>query len=156
MTRPFSDLPDMLSDTVEAARKGQRRGVQQAALYVTTEIRKNIRIATGGDMWMSGVGRRGARVGAGYDIKGTVNPTAFIKAKGPLHLLERDTSPHVIPRKRRYGRKRYAAFGGNVYSWVQHPGTRGKHPFERGWKTARAKTPEIFQKEIHDAVKKVW
>jgi hypothetical protein len=154
--RDLSDLARSASATADALPAAQRRGVQKAALLVTTAIRSEILSATG-DMRLSGVGRRGAKVGAKFDIKGTANPTALITATGPLHLIERDTQPHDAPRRRSRGRRRYVAFGGNVYSRATGSGgSRGKHPFEKGWKRAGPQTPEIFQREVREAVRKAW
>jgi hypothetical protein len=155
MARDLADLARSASATADALQVAQKIGVRKAALHVTTAIRLEIRKVTG-DMKLSGVGRRGARVGAKYDIKGTVNPTAFITATGPLHLIERDTSPHRVPRNRRSGRKRYAVIGGHPYDHADHPGTAGKHPFERGWMKSGIETPEIFQQEIRKAIRQAW
>lgn len=156
MPRGLGDLAASAARTAEAIPVAQKRGVQKAALFVTTTIRSEIRSATG-DMRLSGAGRRGARVGAKYDIKGTRNPTALISATGPLHLIERDTQPHDVPRSRSRGRRRYVAFGGGVYSRATASGgSRGKHPFEKGWKRAGPQTPEIFQREVREAVRKAW
>jgi hypothetical protein len=153
--RDLGDLAASASRTADALQPAQRRGVQQAALHTVTLIRSEMRGATG-DMRMSGVGKRGAKIGARYDVKGNTNPVALIRATGPAHLIERDTQAHRIPRERSRGRKRYAAFGGSVYSRVEHPGTRGKHPFERGWKKAAPQTPAIFQREVRAALRKSW
>lgn len=155
MPRDLLDLAASAARTADALQGAQAQGVRRAAIHVTTAIRSEILSATG-DMRLSGVGRRGAKVGAKFDIKGTTNPTALITATGPLHFIERDTAPHTIPRTRRRGRKRYVAFDGGVYSRVEHPGTRGKHPFERGWRQAAPLTAQIFQTEVRDAFRRAW
>ena len=74
-------------------------------------------------------------MGAKYTVRGTTNPTAVVKATGPLQLLERDTKPHTIaPRPRRGQTKRRALrlANGAFVAGVNHPGTKGKEPFGRG------------------------
>jgi len=140
-------LPDELA-------QASRVGVGRAALHVTTDVRAEIRAVTGGDMRLSGVGLRGARVGARYSVKGTQNPTALIRATGPIQLIERDTQPHGIrPRRRRVKALKFADGGFYAHSW--HPGTRGKHPFQKGVAKAAPDTGRIFQTEIDNAMKKV-
>ena len=39
---------------------------------------------------------------------------------------------------------------------VEHPGTRGKHPFERGVELAGKDTKKIFKREIGLALEKAW
>jgi hypothetical protein len=158
VTRPLSDLVAIAEALPKELQQAQVKGVQKAALFTTRSIRDQIRSATGGDMRMSGVGKRGTKLNAYYDVKGRVNPTALIKARGPLQLLERDTSPHEIrPRKRRKakgqsGRKALRLSDGNFRGTVRHPGTRGKHPWAKGVAKSRGKTEQIFEDEIHKAI----
>lgn len=136
--------------------KAQARGVQRSALHVTRSVRDEIRAVTG-DMRLSGVGLRGARVGARYDIKGTVNPTALIRATGPLHLIERDTRPHEIKRRKRRGKKALRLADGRFVSGaVQHPGTRGKRPFAKGVDATKESAPRVFDAEIQRAMREVF
>ncbi len=154
MPRDLDDLATSIGRTIPALQEAQKRGIQKAALHVTGKIRDEIRSVTG-DMRLSGVGRRGAKVGAKFDIKGSINPTALITATGPLHLIERDTSPHRIPRTR--GRKkRIAVIDGHPYHHANHPGTAGKHPFAKGVARGAPDTPKIFQAEVRKAVVKAW
>lgn len=115
-------------------RETERKMVQAAALSVTTAVRAEIASATHGTNRLSGVGRRGAKVGVGYDMKGSANPTALVRARGPLHLIESNTAAHPIrPRKR--GKRvlaNQASGFGPVASVANHPGTTGKHPFAKG------------------------
>lgn len=100
------------------------------------------------------VGRnRAQKIGVGYSfISEAGRPAALIKARGAVHLLERDTKPHVIPRVKgqavthtaagrrkkggkvgtaRAARKRLL-IGGDFRTSVMHPGTKGKHPWKKG------------------------
>ncbi len=157
MTRTMLDFAESCQRFPEELQKAQARGVRRAALHVTRSVRGEIRAATNGDMEMSGVGLRGARVGARYDIKGTVNPTALIRATGPLHLIERDTRPHEIKRRKRRGKKALRMADGRFVSGaVQHPGTRGKRPFAKGVDATKESAPRVFDAEIQRAMREVF
>lgn len=123
-------------------------------------------------MTLSGVGKSGAKVGVTFNVKGTKNPTALVRATGPLHLLENDTSEHTIFARqvgrvqgRRTRENRRAAkqqlydtlFGGQTAGFlgnagrefaasgvVHHPGSRGKHPWSSAMPVVRAATPQVF------------
>jgi hypothetical protein len=167
MPRDLGDLAASAARTADALQGAQAQGVRRAAVYATTMIRNEIRSATG-DMRLSGVGRKGARVGARFDVKGTRNPTALIRATGPLHLIERDTGPHSIYPKgqtfattrkgnvRRRGTSRALKIGEGYAAYAEHPGTRGKHPFQKGVAKAAPETPRIFQREVRAAIAKAW
>jgi hypothetical protein len=153
VTRTLADLAASAARMPAELQKAQRRGVQQAALLTTRTIRAEIRAATGGDMRLSGVGRRGARVGARYDIKGVENPTALITATGPLHLIERPTRPHLITPKRR---KALRFKDGSFSMSAESRGTRGRQPFGRGVKKAAPQTGALFDREIQKAIARGW
>jgi hypothetical protein len=134
--------------------------VGKAAQVVKGSVEAQMRSAVGNDLRMSGVGRSGARIGVRYDVKGSRNPTAFLRATGPVQLVERDTIAHtILPRSvgRAQGRSKAARraakqdlynalfgasvgsgatplkIGGDRFAYrVKHPGTKGKHPFEKG------------------------
>ena len=142
----------------EAIREGQAAGVRKAALQMTRAIRGEIRVASGADSRLSGVGRRGVRVGARFDVRGKVNPTALIRATGPLQLIERDTKAHDIGPRRKYARgsrkkKPAIKFGGRYAPGVRHPGTRGRAPFARGVERTRDLPATIIDSEIWRRVK---
>ena len=156
MSRDLADLARSVAQTPEALQRGALRGVTAASLYVTREIRDEIRGVTG-DMRLSGVGRRGARVGAKYDVKGTGgNPSVLITATGPIQLIERDTAPHEMRPRRRRGAKALRLPDGSFYAHVQHPGTRGKHPFEHGAERGGLRSTEKFNAAVEKELMRVW
>lgn len=117
-----------MSDAVESDRmKIARKGAKAAK----DEHAKRIRRDSGGDMRMSGVGKRGRKVGVRFDEQSN---RVLIRATGPLHLLDRPTKAHRIPRRRGgRARKRYVVIpgagrrgGAGVFESARHPGTRGK------------------------------
>lgn len=157
MTRGLGDLAASAARTSAALADAQRAGVRRSALHVTGKIRDQVRRDTG-DMRLSGVGKRGAKVGARFALVGdTSNPTAYITATGPMQLLERDTKAHRIPRSRgRRARKRYAVIGGRPYSRAAHPGARGKGTFGKGVAEGAKGSGEIFHAEVARAVRGAW
>ena len=156
--------------------QASRGAVDKAALFVTQSARASIAAGSGGDSALSNVGR-GARVGARYDVKGNTNPTALVRATGPLHLLDNPTRAHQITAKVRKGRSRAsrssfynAIFGGSGgFSGVQpmrtpygpryrvnHPGTRGKRTFFDGVDRARGFLPKVYAAEYREQMRRFW
>jgi len=168
MPRGLGDLAASAADVAKAIPEAERRGVTRAALHTTQVIRAEIRRVTG-DMRLSGVGATGAKVGARYDLKrGRASATAEVKATGPLHLIERDTSAHVIwPKGRTYSRTRRGGIrrrgtktaltiGSNLRAYADHRGTTGQYPFRKGWQKAAQKTPLIFRQEVRKQIVRAW
>jgi len=108
---------------------------------------------------LSGVGKKGAKLTVTTTYSGGREPTALVKAKGPWQLIERDTAAHQIPRQRRtktfegvFGHAVVpgGAEGGDhgkrgVRTRVQHPGTKGQHPWAKGTDAARPAITRLFQ-----------
>lgn len=135
-----------------------RKGVEQVSLDLTRKARRNIAGASGGDSRLSGVGKRGTKVGARYTLKGE---TALVRAEGPLQLIERDTKAHsIVPRsvsrtRRTAGPKALSTPYGPRYS-VDHPGTRGQHPFEKAVDATAPDALRIFQRELEQALRRAF
>jgi len=146
-SRSVPEFVGRLRKMPRAIERGAEQAVGDVAQVVTTEIRTQIEQASGGDSRLSRVGRRakGAKVGARYNVrKAGGRSTALVGATGPLHLIERDTKAHEIQARRAGGRLR---IGDDIVSGpVRHPGTRGKHPFERGVKNAQPKVGPTLQR----------
>lgn len=150
----LSRITDFASALPGELARAQQRGIRAGALAVTRSIRAETAQATGGDSRLSGVGRRGARVGARYDVKGVTNPTALIRATGPFQLIEHDTSAHPIrPRRRRRGGRLRLA-DGSFRAGVRHPGTRAKRPFARGVTRAQSEPGKALDRAVQDAIKR--
>ncbi|SDG95276.1 hypothetical protein [Klenkia brasiliensis] len=158
-----------------AVREGQTRGVRAGALRATTIIREEINGAVpSGRLKMNG---KPKRVGAGFRM--LAGSAAKISAQGPLHLVERDTSAHYEPRDATSSRVSYRLRGGRLTAtekkrrgragkakgvsvpgigfrrFVIHPGTTGKHPFERGQLRARTEVGRIILDEVADGIRAV-
>lgn len=96
--------------------RAQRTSVGSGSLALRRSVEhERNRVAPSGRL--RNVGRSGAKLGVRYDIKGTRNPTALIRATGPWQIIENNTSPHVIVAKRLgrgQGRTSRARLAGSV------------------------------------------
>jgi hypothetical protein len=151
-----------------AMRAAEVAGVREAALKGTNIIRTQIRnAAPGGTLKMNG---KPKKIGASFKMLSGAK--ARISATGPLHLIERDTRAHYIPRaaqsslityrvtkggiratqKKRRGRagqqKVLKIPGIGFRRMVSHPGTKGKHPFEKGVAEARGLMGRTILNEV--------
>lgn len=133
--------------------KVERRAVGAAALVVKNSALTELRSAVGPDLRMSGVGKRGAKVGARYD-QAAGSASALVRATGPVHLIENDTKPHKIsPKRRRGSRGALSIPGVGVRASVNHPGTRGKKPWAKAVAKARPKVGGIVAAETNKAMR---
>lgn len=109
----------------------ERNMILVAAQTVKTSVQSQMAAAGVQNGKLRGVGKRGAKIGVRYTITAS---KALVRATGPFQLIERDTKAHRIPRERgRRAKKRYAVIPGvGVRAWAQSPGTKGKHPWEKG------------------------
>ena len=146
-TKPLAqmgaDIGQRMSKMSRAVDGARPRVLKAGAMGAVKVHRKVIKRDAGGDSRLSGVGKRGAKVGARFDIKG--RDRVELKATGPLHLIERPTRAHRIPRQRKRGRRRYAVIPGvGVRAYANHPGTRAK----RTWTRAVPKAQDAATDEI--------
>ena len=143
-----ADLARKFAAMARETRQATPVAVRAAALAATTEMRQAIeRDAPGGRM--RGVGKKGAKVGARFDMRGD---GAVVKAVGPVHLLERPTKAHEIkPRGGRSGKKAIA-FAGVARASAQHRGTRGKRTWSRGVDAAKPKAARELRAPIGKAM----
>lgn len=148
-----ADFGRRLGKIAMAVDRGRRDTLTSAALAAKAEQERMIRRDSGGDMRLSGVGRRGAKVGARYDVRGN---RVEVKAIGPLHFVAHDTKAHRMPRVRgRRARRRYVVIPGvGVRAYAMHPGTRGKDTWNRGREAAAPKVTKIMRSELANVVKR--
>lgn len=105
-SRSAAQLAVKLSSYANAIPDANAKAVGAGALVVKEAVVPLMAAATGGDLILSRVGRKGARVGVNYKVTPGDNATAIVRAFGPAHLIERDTKPHFIASKRAFkGRK---------------------------------------------------
>lgn len=141
---------DQINRLAAAYERTPRNVVAASARVYGDTIRRDINAVTNGGK-LRNVGKRGSRVGVVVKLGVT---SATVHATGPLQIIERNTQRHTIPRtaltrrtrtktgrlsrKRELtgrssaGRRRLFINGHWVTGPVTHPGTHGKHPFERG------------------------
>jgi hypothetical protein len=107
-------------------------------------------------------------------------PGVVVAARGPWQVIERDTRSGyaIFPkattrdvgralvslagqgRSRRSGSKRSRALafqGGGFAAYVlNHPGTKGRHPFEKGADRGRKLAPVLFSRELTRSLSRVF
>jgi len=97
------------------------------------------------------IGGKGRGISARYDIR---DPTALIQYTGAAHLLNNRTSDHMeFPRSRPGARRRRGSRGaraltinGDVRAWAHHPGTKGKHFYEKARTVCQVELPKVYGK----------
>lgn len=165
----LADLAAQLAAFVDVLPLTASQGVEAAALAVEESVDNHIARAAPSRR-LRNVGKSGARVGVRYDMRAGRNPTALVRATGPLHIIERDTRAYVIVPGARRGRKSRAArqapitFAGvqplgtpeHPSYRVNHPGTTGKHPFEKGVDAVADDVPQIIMQELRDTMKEIF
>lgn len=111
------NIGDLMSGLSSAIEHNRTKTVGDAAKAAKKAHSTVISRHSGGDMKLSGVGPRGAKVGVRYDIKhgGLAGASAVIRATGPLQLIDGDTSAHRVTSKYLKGtRASRSAFGPHV------------------------------------------
>ncbi len=153
MTADLAVLVTQCAKFPQQLKTAQKAAAKQAGDAMRITIEKNTRaIAPSGVL--SNVGRTGARVGARVEVLRNGNG-AIVEAIGPYQLIERDTRAHPIPRRRR--KQRVLVIPGIGFRRsVSHPGTRGRHPFERAVKSATPKVTAVYQRQLVLAVAKTF
>lgn len=135
-----ADLAKRVGKLSTAVKKGERDTLVKGGMAGKDEHVKVIR-RDSGDMRLSGVGRRGARVNARFNL----NPDSVeFKATGPLHFLANPMSPHKIGPKKRSRAKAIAIPGVGPRASAMHPGTSGKDTWNRATPDARRAVAEAF------------
>ena len=99
MTAPLSSLPGKVSALTMFIGEGRRDSVMDAALVTKDEFLKGPpRVGLPRNASLSW--------GAGFEIKGTSNPTALVSYRGPVHWWESGTGPHIVTPKGFRGSRR--------------------------------------------------
>lgn len=133
---------------------GRLQAVPRAGVTQACAAAKVIMLAEAGAagvLTMSGVGRRGGKVGVGYDVKGGVNAVGIVSYRGQAHLANNPTKAHEIrPRGGARGRqgKRALSTPDGAFGKVVHPGTKGKQFFESAQPKVAAVTSKVFRQEV--------
>lgn len=158
LSRTPDALERKLRTAADALHDVPRVAVAEAAQHT------KVTILAGSPARLRGVGRNGARLGVGYNLSPAgETPSALVYARGPWPLIEFDTAPHVEPRQRRSRRGARARVvvvpggaRGGVRSRVQHPGTKGQHPFRNGVHRAQPRTGRILESRTEAVLARVF
>lgn len=164
-------LDDFYKDCLAAERNLRQRErtmnrraaktLRDDALDNTKEAAPNLRLK---------VGRKGRKIGVTYKPLGVAS--YIVQATGPYQLIERDTEDHTIPRRRagneygrakKSGKRRVYRKGITIYipgigwrKYAHHPGTSGKHPFERAVRAFAPLMTKIAKEEIAAEVQETF
>ena len=147
----FTHRLKALSTSIE---KGRRDTLVAAGVAGKRAHAAVIQRDSGGDSRLSGVGKRGAKVGVRFDIRGE---RLTMKATGPLHFVANPMSPHRIPRVRKTNRAKRRVVvipGVGVRAHARHPGTKGKNTWRRGVTSARPKVTKVMRSETANIIKR--
>jgi hypothetical protein len=150
-----SSVGQQLARKMERTQAELLRARRTAVTAGAMELKQGVQRRLPASGRLRGVGKKGARVGVRYDLKGDTE--AVVKAIGPLHLLENATAAHDIQPKKRRGKGGNAALklpDGSFRGVIHHPGTKGQKPFAKGIEDARPKALRAMANPITDAVKR--
>jgi hypothetical protein len=157
LVRDISHLGKDLTDRAVKLDRAVKRGARDITLAgakVAKDAQLDVmRPDSGGDLRLSGVGRRGAAIGARYDLRGD---TADIKATGPLPLIANPIKAHRIPKARGRRRKVLAIPGIGVRASAMHPGTKGKDTWNRGRERATPRIKTAVSRKSDEVVRKAF
>lgn len=144
-SRSAGELARKMTQAGRAIDGAAKDGVFKSALLVKTSVMGEL----GGVTRLRGVGKRGAKIGVRFDVKPGNNPSARVRATGPFHLIESDTKPHKVTPKGKGRNKRRAINipGIGPRASAKHPGTKGKHPWEKGVRRALPRVPQVMMSE---------
>lgn len=136
-----------------------------AALKMKEAVLKEGRRDTG-DLRLSRWGKRGLKINAGYDVQGTTNATALLRARpqGPWKVLEygtqtsggyligvgRSNSNSAASRRRGYRRANQKYLKGQGYAHpvrapIVHPGVKPRNTWTRGVRQGQPEAVKVFR-----------
>lgn len=159
-----SSISQRLTKMGLEVQRAERVAVERAAFAAKRTILAEVEHAVPG-LRLKHVGSPpGAKVGVRYDVKGEQNPTALVRATGPLHLVENPIKPHtIIPKDigRSQGRSKkarraakqqlYSALFGGEFSG-QKPLTTPYGPRYRVKHTGVSRQPQPWKKGVQKAL----
>ncbi len=141
-------------------------------LEATALVGKQIFLASAASAGVLGAKPQGKRklIGARYDTKnrkskGLGEGQVVITYTGPAHLVNNPTRAHVILPRRRPGvrtRRKQAARAllfpsGDFAASAHHPGTRGKHFYEKAKAVCEQQLPRVYgRKQITEPLRRTF
>lgn len=161
MSATAEQLASRLVSGGRAVVRADRVGVQKACL-----AGKSVLLASAAGAGLSpgdqlsgavnsaGTTRRRSLFRVVYRVRGVEFVVGVLFMRGPVHLLNNDTSPHEIAPRRK---KALAFPDGEVrLGPVQHPGTTGKKFFERAEPVIIAQSRRIITQEVRGELARVF
>ena len=142
LKRPISQAgPDVkkIARQIEKGLSGDRQEiVKKAAFRAKTAHLSELDKGTS-TRRLRNVGVKGARVGIMYRTwtKGYAMAEGQLSATGPVHILDRPTKGHRIWAGTRDGFSTHMPTPYGYFTSVNHPGTKGKRTFDKGFKKAQ-------------------
>lgn len=154
--------------------------IKPAALKAKRLI--TVEVAKAAPSMRMNVGKNGQRLRVYYVLLRN-GETAVVQVRGPIHLLENPTKPHIIGAGRsrtasgrkfkneaagrlrteraakKAGRKFLSSGKGGTFKAtgpVKHPGTKGKGPFAKGVKAFRPQAPKLLERGTDAMMRKVF
>ena len=176
-----SKSPAEMVGKIRALGTATERSAQQA-VGAGALATKTIMVQTAGARGLPlGAKIAGKKWSVGYDVKGGRNPAALVRYRGPFHLFDNPTKPHVITAKRLgtrtsrasraarastggagafggFGERRGAkalAIGGNLRAYANHPGTAGARSFPAARAIAELRVPRVMAASVSGAWRRV-
>ena len=157
LKRPISQAgPDVkkISKQLESALgKGDNLRVVQKAAAKAKQIHMVELGKATSTFRLKNVGKNGARLGIMYRSKrkGYAMAEGLVSATGrAFPIIENDTVPHVIYSKES---RVLTIPGRGFFHSVNHPGTKGKKPWKKGYTKARPHIKKVMRRETFTIVK---
>lgn len=158
MSSSVDDLANRLVRGGQEITRANRVGVEKACLAGKNVMLATMTAALGGNR-LSGVGKKGAKVGVRYHVRGYMNPVGIIQYTGPVHLANSGTRPHDIWARTyqrtdkgnaRKGAKALHPKGSQWFSpYAEHPGTKGKKFAEKAEPIVIEQSKRIIYQEVN-------
>lgn len=143
----------ILRQSAENVEKAHKKAVGDAANVAKKAVLSELDKVTSGRK-LRNVGKSGGKLGVKYSLSG--DKRAKVKATGPWQIIERDTKSHRINRKGANKKRALKLPDGGYRRSVPHPGTKGKHPFEKGQKAAVPKVHDSLAVGYRKVVAAAW
>lgn len=157
MTTDLAGFAKQCRTAAARIERAQRQTSLAVGRIMQAEVDEQLARAGVTDGRLRNVGKKGAKIGT--VVKPGQQGTVVVRATGPFHLIERPTKKHTLTTRAatrrvqaqaqtsagktvRAGASKGAkalSINGAARASAKHPGTRGKHPFERATHTAAPK-----------------
>lgn len=129
VSRSPAELVGKLAKFADSQEIVAHEAVVTATKAVAGTITAELAKVTHGTGRLSGVGKKGARLGV---ITVLTANQGIVTARGPWQFIEADTKRHNIAPKKRRGKKALTIGSGLYASAKNTGGSKGKQPFAKG------------------------